>query len=95
MLDDQQESVHLDVLDDVLLVEPTDFVECRPKFAGLVDIDLACLLSIGLSEFLFDFESLDSLDEDSAFRGQVGSTVETKVGGKVNLVWVKKVGVRV
>ena len=87
--------MRLDVLDDVLLVEPTDFVECRPKFASLVDIDLACLLSIGLSELLFDFESLNSLDEDSAFRSQVGSTVEAKVGGEVNFIWMKKVGVRV
>lgn len=95
MLDDLQESMRLDVLEDVLLVEPTNFVKCRPKFASLVDIDLACLLSVGLSKLLLDVVSLDSLDEDSAFRSQVGGAVEAEIGGKVNFVWVEEVGVRV
>lgn len=56
----------LEVFLDPLLVQPADLVECLPQLAGLVDVDLAGLLGIGLSELLANSESFDSLDEDSS-----------------------------
>lgn len=43
-----------------LRIKPADLVIGGPQFAGLVDVYLACLLSVGLAEFLADLESLES-----------------------------------
>lgn len=66
----------LDVLGDPAGIEPSDFLERLPQFAGLVDIDLAGLLGVGLAELLADAQGLDALDEDAALRGEVGRAVE-------------------
>lgn len=84
-----------DKLLDVLGVEPANLVEGLPKLACLVDVNLAGLLSIRLSEFLVNSKRLNSLDEDSAFRSQVGGAVEAEIGCQVDLVGVKKMSMRV
>lgn len=51
---------------DPLLIQPADLVECLPQLACLVDVNLAGLLGVGLSELLANSISFNSLDEDSS-----------------------------
>lgn len=78
---------------DPIWIEPADFLECLPKLRGLIDINLASLLSICLSELFANSKSVDPLDKDSSLRCEVGSTVETEVRSKEELIWMKEIGV--
>ena len=79
----------LQVFPDPFGIKPSNFVECRPKLAGLIDINLASLLSIGLPELFVDSQRINSLDEDSPLRCEIGSAIETKISGKQDLIGVE------
>jgi len=44
----------LQELSHMFRFEPSNLVKSHPKFAGFVDIDLACLLAISLAKLLAD-----------------------------------------
>jgi len=90
-----QSRLTLDVLLDPFGVKPSDLLVCLPELGCLVDVDLAGLLSIRLSELLLDSQCVNSSLEDSALRGQVGGAIEAKVRSEEDLVWVKEMSVRV
>lgn len=76
-------------------VEPADFIVGHPQLRGLVHIDLASLLGIGLAELLADLGTLEAALEDAALAGQIGGTVETQETGQDELVRVQKMAVGV
>lgn len=78
-----------------MVFEPVNLIKCLPQLAGFVDINLASLLCVGLSELLVDPKSVKTLNEDSTLGGEIGCTIKAKVGGEGDLVWVEKVGVRI
>jgi len=92
-IDDATNIIPSDKLRNPFRVQPSNLVKCLPQLAGLVDINLASLLSIRLSEFLANLESLDSLDEDPTLGGEICCTVEAEVGCEINLVWMEEVSV--
>lgn len=57
-------------------VEPAHLVVGGPQFAGLVDINLAGLLRIGLSEFLVDSQRVQSPFENPPFAAEVCRTAQ-------------------
>lgn len=85
----------LQELSDPMFLEPVNLVECLPQFAGFVDINLACLLGVCLSELFVDAERVETLHEDSTFRREIGCTVKAKIGGKRDLIRVEQVCVRI
>jgi len=64
----------LEILCHVLRVEPADFVEGGPEFAGLVDIDAASLLCVRLAKLLTDTQFFESAFEDASLAVEVGRT---------------------
>lgn len=82
--------MHLDVLHEESRVEPTDFLVRRPKLAGLVDINLAGLLGVRLSEFLALAKSLNASLENATLAAEICSTVQTKDTGDALFSLVEK-----
>lgn len=82
-------------LPDPVVFEPVNLVEGLPQFAGFVDINLACLLCVCLSEFFVDAKSIETFHEDSTFGREIGRTIKAKIGGKSDLVRVEKVCMRI
>lgn len=85
----------LDVALDPFWIKPADFLVCLPEFGRLVNVNLASLLSICLSELLLNSQCVDTCPEDSALRRQVSCAIEAKVRSKKDLVRVEKVAMRV
>ena len=89
------EGAPLDELLNPFWSQPSNLVKCLPEFASFVDVDLASLLRIRLSELLAYLICFDPLNEDSAFRGDVRCTVQAKVGCKREFIGVEQVGITV
>lgn len=83
----------LEDLSKMRRIEPTHFVIGRPQFTGLVDINLAGLLSVGLSELLVDSQSVQASLEDTSFAAEIGCAAKTKGGCKVEFGFVEQVTV--
>ena len=87
--------VQLEMLTKVGGVKPTNFIVSLPELAGLVDIDLACLLGVGPAELFRDFQGLDASQEDTSLAAKVGGTIEAKCGGKLELSLMQEVAIGV
>ena len=74
----------LEVLAGVNRIEPAHFVESSPELASLVDIDLACLLSISLPEFLSDAQCGQASLKYPSLAAQVGGAGQTKDGRDID-----------
>lgn len=66
---------------EVSLVKPANFVIDSPQLTSFVDIDLARLLGVGLSEFLANPQSLKSCCKDASFAAEIRCTTEAKGTG--------------
>ena len=84
-----------EILLEVRLVEPSNFVVGGPQLAGLIDIDLASLLSICLSEFLANLQSVETSVEDASLAAHVSCTIQAERASKVDLCLMKHVAVRI
>jgi len=82
-------------LREMATVEPTDFLVRLPQLAGLVDINLARLLSIRLAELLADSQGVDTGLEDAPFAAQVCSARKSERGSKIEFGLVQEVSIRV
>lgn len=54
-----------------VLVEPADFVESSPKLAGLVDVNLASLLCVGLAELFGNTQRIEASFKDTTLAAQI------------------------
>ena len=77
------------MVDEILWIKPTHFVINGPKFAGLVDVDLASLLGVSLAELFANFQSFDASLENATLAAEVGRARKTKRAGQWNLGLVK------
>lgn len=80
---------------DELLIKPTNLLVCLPELGSLVDINLASLLRVGLSEFHALPGALYLLLEDSPLGGEIRSARKAENGSQLNLGGVKEVAVRI
>ena len=87
--------MQLDVLTKVDGIEPTNFIVSLPELAGLVDIDLACLLGVGPAELFADSQGIDASLEDTSLAAKVGGTAEAKCGSKFELSLMQEVAIGV
>ena len=87
--------VHRCKLSNPFGIQPTNLLEDCPEFASFVNINLAGLLGVSLSEFFVDFQTLDSFDEDSAFGSEVGCAVESEITSEEKFIGVEKMGLRI
>ena len=88
-------TIYLEIFLKVLFPKPTDLLIGRPELAGLINIDLTGLLSIGLSELFANAKGFDASLEDPSLTAQVCGTREAKGGGEVDFSLMKKMPVRV
>lgn len=79
----------LDKLSEEVRLEPANLLVGLPEFASLIDVDLARLLGVCLTELLADSESVDAGHEDPSLTAEVGGACETKRRGKVNFSLVQ------
>ena len=63
-----------EVSSKMLGFEPADPLVGRPELAGLVDVDLACLLAVRLAKLLADAQRLEPGHEDPSLAAEVGGT---------------------
>lgn len=75
--------------------EPANLVKGSPELGGLVDINLAGLLSISLAELLAGPEALKTALKHASLAGEIGGAVQAEVAGEDDFVRVKQVVVRV
>jgi hypothetical protein len=59
-------TIHSCVFPNPRRAQPPDLLESLPEFACFVNIDLAGLLGVGLSELFADPQCLDSFDENAS-----------------------------
>lgn len=71
-------------------IEPAHLVKSSPKFGGLVNVNLACLLSISLAEFLAGSKALETPLKDATLAGEVGGAVKSQIAREQDLVRVQK-----
>lgn len=76
-----------------LLVEPTDLLVGRVQLRGLVDVDLARLLGMGLAELLALVVVLQAGLEDPALAGEIRSAVQPQACRELELVGVEQMSV--
>lgn len=77
------------------LLKPADLVKGCPQLGGFVDVDFTGLLCIRLAELLSHLKTLSTTDKHPPLARQVGSTIESKIGGECNLIRVQEVTMRV
>lgn len=92
-VDDQQ--VQLDVLTKIDGIEPANFIVSLPELAGLVDIDLACLLGVSPAELFVDLQGMDTSLENTSLAAKIGGTAEAKCGSKLELSLMQEVAIGV
>ena len=73
--------------------EPTDLVVGRPEFAGLVDVDLACLLGVCLAELLAYSESVETSLEDASLAAQICCGRKTERSRESGLGFVQQLDI--
>lgn len=76
-------------------VEPADLVKGLPHLAGLVDVDVACLLRIRLAKLFGLQQALEPALEDAALGRQVRRAVDADAAGQVDLLPVEEVHERI
>ena len=75
--------------------EPANLVVGGPQLASLIDIDLASLLSIGLSELLANPKSVQASLEDASLAAEISGTAQAECAGKIDLGFVEHVSIGV
>jgi hypothetical protein len=85
--------VHLEILAEVVRVEPADLLIRRPEFAGLVDVDIASLLGVRLAKLLADLQALSAGLEDTALAAEVGRAAEAERCGKADFALVQHMAI--
>jgi len=85
----------LEILCHVLRIEPADFVEGCPEFAGLVDVDAAGLLCVRLAKLFADTQFFEAAFEDASLAVEVGCARQAKGRCQSHLVRMKSGAVRV
>lgn len=75
--------------------EPANLVKGSPELGGLVDVNLAGLLSVSLAELLAGPEALKTALKHASLAGEIGGAVQAEVAGEDDFVRVKQVVVRV
>lgn len=94
-VEEPENGSHLQEASNPVGVEPANLVKGRPELRGLVDVNLASLLSVGLAELLASPEALETALEHATLAGEIGGAVQAEVAGEDDLVRVKQVVVRV
>lgn len=77
----------------VVLVEPSNLIECSPELARLIDINLTSLLCISLSEFFAYPQSIDAGLEDPSLAAQVRCAAQAKGTRQIDFRLMKHVPV--
>jgi len=85
----------LDVAAEEVWLKPADLLIRLPQFAGLVDIDLASLLRICLSEFFANPKSLDASLENASLAAKIRGTCQAERRSEVEFSLVEQVSVGV
>lgn len=75
--------------------EPANLVKGSPELGGLVDVNLAGLLSVSLAELLAGPEALKTALKHASLAGEIGGAVQAEVAGEDDFVRVKQVVVGV
>jgi hypothetical protein len=89
-IDDATHIASSDILHNPFGVQPSNLIKCLPKFASLIDINLASLLCICLPKLFANLVSLNSLDEDPTLGGEICGTVKTEIGCEGDLIWMEE-----
>lgn len=82
-------------LKEVFFLEPSNPLEGCPEFASLVDVDLASLLTIGLSELLASLQAFDASEEDATLTSEICGAIESKNGGESDFVGMEQADIRI
>lgn len=69
-----------------LQVQPADLLKGRPELRGLVDINLASLLSVRLPELLPNPGAFEAADEYPTLAGQIRRAVQSQIRRQTQLV---------
>ena len=88
----QEGSTPAESLQEVLevdRVEPAHFIVGGPQLAGLVDVNLASLLSVRLAKLLVDPQSVQPRFEDPSFAAKIGGTAQAQGRCEIQLGFVE------
>lgn len=63
---------------EMSFIKPPDLLKSSEKLAGLVDINLARLLSVSLAKCLVDTQSVEASPEDAALAAEILRTAQAE-----------------
>ena len=76
-------------------MQPPNLLECLPKLAGFVDVNLASLLGVRLPELLSDSQTLESSYKNPSLAREVGRAVKSQVRSQQHLVGMQEMVIRI
>lgn len=74
-------------------IKPSNLVVSLPELTGLVNVDLASLLSVSPAELLADLEGVDASLENATLAAEVRCTAKAERGSKLELSLVQEMAV--
>jgi hypothetical protein len=80
-------------LADPFSLKPANLLESLPKLGRLVNVNLASLLCVCLTELLASSQALEASLENSALACKVGGAVKSEVASQPDFIRVQQVNV--